>query len=85
MENEPSTPIADYPLTPVIAKTIKISVMELVLNSHVTVVVSFYDENGSIVKNETVTIQGAEYTAWGVDDTYLTNIVMQKLGLSPPA
>jgi len=85
MQNEVSTPIADYPLTPVVATTIKISVMELVLNSYVTVIVNFFAADGSLVKNETVKIEGAEYTAWGVNDAYLTNLVFQKLGLSSPA
>jgi hypothetical protein len=28
-----------------------------------------------------VKIEGSEYAAWGVNDQYLTNLVMQKLGL----
>jgi hypothetical protein len=85
MDSPDTIVIADYPLTPVIATSIKISILELVLNSHVTVTVSFFDANGSILKNETVKIEGAEYTAWGVNDTYLTGLVLQKLGLSLPA
>ena len=85
MQNEPSTPIADYTLTPVVATTIKISVMELILHSSVTIIVSFFAANGSQVKNEIVKVEGAEYTAWGLNDTYLTDLVFQKLGLSAPA
>jgi len=85
MDSPDTIIIADYPLAPVIATSIKISILELVLNSHVTVAVSFYDATGSILKNETIKIEGAEYTAWGVNDTYLTSLILQKLGLSLPA
>ena len=84
MDSPDTIIIADYPLTPVVATSIKISISELVLNSHVTVDVQFFDANGSILKNETVKIEGEEYTAWGVNDTYLTKLVLQKLGLRLP-
>ena len=84
MDSPDTIIIADYPLTPVVATSIKISISELVLNSHVTVDVQFFDANGSILKNETVKIEGEEYTAWGVNDTYLTQLVLQKLGLRLP-
>jgi hypothetical protein len=84
MENTDTIIISDFPLLPVIATSIKISILELVLNSHVTVAVSFFDATGSILKNETLKIEGAEYTAWGVNDTYLTGLILQKLGLSLP-
>ena len=84
MDSPDTIIIADYPLTPVVATSIKISISELVFNSHVTVDVQFFDANGSILKNETVKIEGEEYTAWGVNDTYLTQLVLQKLGLRLP-
>ncbi len=56
-------------------------VMELVLNSHVMLRVSFLNANGNQVKNEMVKIEGSEYAAWGVNDQYLMDMVMQKLGL----
>ena len=81
MNNEISIDIANFPLDPVIATSIRISVMELALNSHVTLHVSFLNANGNTVKNEMVRIEGSEYAAWGINDQYLTDLVMQKLGL----
>ena len=81
MNNEVSVDISNFPLEPVIATSIRFSVMELVLNSHVTLHVSFLNANGNTVKNEMVKIEGSEYAAWGINDQYLTNLVMQKLGL----
>lgn len=82
MDNQISVNITDFTLEPVIATTIKFSVMELVLNSYVTIQVSFYNANGNPVKHEYVKIEGAEYAAWGTDDAYLTDLVLQKLGLT---
>jgi hypothetical protein len=81
MNNEISVDISNYPLDPVIATSIHISVMELALNSHVMLHVSFLNADGNTVKNEMVKIEGSEYAAWGINDQYLTDLVMQKLGL----
>jgi hypothetical protein len=81
MNNEVSVDITNFPLDPVIATSIRISVMELVLNSHVMLRVSFFNANGNLVKNELVKIEGSEYAAWGTNDQYLMDMVMQKLGL----
>jgi hypothetical protein len=81
MNNEVSVSISNFPLEPVIATSIRFSVMELVLNSHVTLHVSFLNANGNPVKNEMVKIEGSEYAAWGINDQYLTDLVLQKLGL----
>jgi len=82
MDNQISVNITDVALEPVIATTIKFSVLKLVLNSYVTIQVTFYNANDSPVKHEYVKIEGAEYAAWGTDDTYLTDLVLQKLGLT---
>ena len=82
MNNSVSVDIANFALDPVIATSVRISVMELVLKSHVILHVSFLNADGNAVKNETIRIEGSEYTAWGTDDDYLTALVMQKLGLS---
>ena len=82
MDNQIIINITDVTLEPVIATTIQYSVMELALNSYVTIRVTFFNANGNPVKHETVKIEGEEYSAWGVDDSYLTNLVLQKLGLT---
>ena len=82
MNNDISVNIENFPLEPVIATTVRISVMELILKSHVMLRVSFLNADGNTVKNETVKIEGSEYAAWGTDDDYLTELVMQKLALT---
>jgi hypothetical protein len=82
MNNEVSVNIANFALEPVIATAVRISVMEMVLKSHVMLHVCFLNENGNTVKNEMVKIEGSEYAAWGTNDEYLTELVMQKLGLA---
>ena len=77
-----SVNITDVTLEAPVATTIEINVMELVLNSHVMVVVGFKNSNGNILKNEMVKIEGAEYAAWGSDDDYLINLVLSKLNLT---
>ena len=75
--------ITDFTLDPVIATGIRITVIELVMKSHVVLQVSFVsNDDGNSVKNETVRIDGSEYAAWGTDDDYLINLVMQKFGLT---
>ena len=81
MNNEVSVDISNFPLDPVIATSIRFFVTELVLNSHVMLHVCFLNAEGHLVKNEMVKIEGSEYAAWGTNDQYLTNLVMQKLGL----
>lgn len=82
MNSEVSVNIANFALEPVIATAIRMSVMELVMNSHVVLRVCFLNAEGHLVKNEVVRIEGSEYAAWGTNDEYLTELVMQKLGLA---
>jgi hypothetical protein len=77
-----SVNITDVTLEAPVATTIEINVMELVLNSHVIVAVSFKNSNGNLLKNEMVKIEGEEYAGWGSDDEYLINLVLTKLNLT---
>jgi hypothetical protein len=82
MNNEIIVNITNFALEPVVANSIRITVMELCLHSHVTLYVSFLNANGNPVKNEVVKVEGSDYAAWGTNDEYLTQLVMQRLGLS---
>ncbi len=82
MNNEVLVNIANFALEPVVANSIRISVMELCLHSHVTLCVSFLNANGNSVKNEMVKVEGSDYAAWGTNDEYLTQLVLQRLGLT---
>lgn len=82
MNSEFSVNITNFTLDPVIATAIRITVIELVMKSHVVLLVSFLKDDGTSVKNETVRIDGSDYSAWGTDDDYLINLVMEKFGLT---
>lgn len=77
-----SVNIVDVTLEAPVATNIEIDIMEIVLNSHVTAVVRFLNSNGNLLKNEIVKIEGAEYAAWGSDDSYIIDLVISKLNLS---
>ena len=77
--------INDYTLDAPIVSKINIEIMEMVLNSHVTVVVQFLNATGNLLDNKIVKIEGDEYNAWGDDDNYITNLVLTKLGLTKTA
>ena len=76
--------INDLTLTPppVVVTKIEIEVIELVLNSHVTVVARLLNSNGNLIDNRIFKIVGDEYNAWGDDDNYITNLILTKLGAS---
>jgi hypothetical protein len=79
--------IKDYviPQEPLIAKRVNIQVVSMIFNERVTLQVLLYnkpDEFKTVnVEEKFLVIEGEEYTAWGNDDTYLENLVLQKLGL----
>jgi len=70
---------------PKIAKRIQIHVAELSFNKHVLLRVLMFgsEENydSNIVDVKMIRIDGDEYKAWGNDDTYIENIVFEKLGI----
>ena len=77
-----SVNIVDHALPAPVATKIELSVSELVLNSYVIIVVSYFNSNGNLIHNEYVKIEGEEYNNWGLDDQYLVNLVLTKLGLT---
>jgi len=70
---------------PKIVKAIDLYIVNLNLNQNVSVKVNYYDSldiaNTNPFDTAYITIEGPEYEAWGSDDTYLENLVLQKLGL----
>ena len=60
----------------------EINVVSLNLNISVSVIVNCYDENSSFLFSQTLLIEGDEYLGWGSDDSYLINLISQKLGFS---
>jgi hypothetical protein len=74
--------VNDFALEAPVVTKIEMEVMEMVLNSHVTMVVHYLNAAGNLLDNKFVKIEGDEYNAWGDDDNYITNLVLTKLGLT---
>lgn len=60
----------------------EINVISLNLNVSVSVIVNCYDDTMSFLFSKTFLIEGEEYLGWGNDDSYLINLISQKLGFS---
>lgn len=45
--------------------------------------VKILDANGSLLSIDYIKIEGAEYDNWGNNDTYIVNLILSKLGLTP--
>ena len=52
------------------------------LNQSAKFPVKLLDSNGSLVNIEFVTIEGDDYTNWSSDDSYITTLVLNKLGIT---
>jgi hypothetical protein len=63
--------------------SIDIRIVNLILFKSVTLAVGLYSANGYVCDNRTFEISGDEYLAWNNDDSYLINLVMTKLGVTP--
>lgn len=60
--------------------SVSIRVIDYQLNSSVTVQVYINDILNNVIDIQTIKIEGEEYDNWGSDDSYLENLVLQKLG-----
>lgn len=67
-------------ITVMIINNVDIQIINLDLMKYVDVMVIFKHDN-TFLKSQTVRIEGEEYYAWGNNDEYLINIVLQKCGL----
>ena len=65
-----------------VCKSVEMRVFHFIIGSQIEVNCSLKDENGNVFKIENITISGDEYNNWGIDDSYLINLVLSKLGLS---
>lgn len=74
--------VNDFTLEAPVVTKIDMEVMELVLDSHVIMVVHYLNAAGNLLDNKFVKIEGDEYNAWGDDDNYIINLVLTKLGLT---
>jgi len=77
--------VNDFTLDAPVVSKIEMEVVEMVLDSHVTMIVHYLNANGNSLDNKIVKIEGEEYNAWGDDDNYIINLVLTKLGLTKTA
>ncbi len=73
--------ISNFALEPVIATSIMITTMDYPESSLLLLKVVFLNADRHPVKDETVIIEGSEYAAWGNNDEYIIQLVMNKFGL----
>jgi hypothetical protein len=63
-----------------VINNIEIRILNISLNNFVDLSVTM-KQDGNYVDSKYMRIDGQEYQAWGNDDDYLENLVLQKLGL----
>lgn len=68
--------------TTTIVKSIEIESVELKIGDSAKVFVRLLNENGGLVSNEIVRLEGTDYSNWGTDDQYLVDFVLTTLGLT---
>lgn len=72
-------PIQPYSPDPAIQ--MKLSVINIVLNSSATIGVRFFNSSGASIYYTEVLCEGEDYSNWGNDDEYLINFVCTQLGV----
>lgn len=68
--------------TTTVVKSIEIESAEVKLGQSAKVFVRLLDENGGLVGNEIVRVEGTDYENWGSDDQYLVDYILTTLGLT---
>ena len=74
----------EYPLYPNIKRTLtickfKYQILELKLKESIRIAVYLFTENDILVEATQYLITGNEYNVWGSDDTYIVNLIKQKI------
>lgn len=64
-----------------IINNVEMRVINLSLGKYVDVN-AILKQDSNFVSSQNFRIQGEEYDNWGNDDTYLENLILQKLGLT---
>lgn len=64
-----------------VINNVEMRIINLSLGKYVDVNAVLKQDN-NFVSSQNFRIQGEEYENWGSDDTYLENLILQKLGLT---
>jgi len=79
--NANATNINPYDLTEV-KTVVSFAIRRVTVNlfQNASLEVHLFDATGNIVKINFIELTSAEYSSWGADDNYITNLVCTKLG-----
>jgi len=69
-------------VTTLTATQVEIGEGSIQLNLQARFPVKLLDDNGNMVHFEFVTIEGDDYASWTNDDSYVTNLILNKLGIT---
>ena len=61
---------------------VDVSITDLKLDESVTVNVLLVGEDGDLIESKNFILEGSDYSAWSSDDSYITNYVLEKLGMT---
>ena len=64
------------------AKKVYIAVLSIKLGESCEVLGRLITDDNEILKQEVFTLEGEAYSNWGSDDTYITNYVCEKMGIT---
>ena len=78
-------PVGIFPDTATVLKLTGAQVRKFGDGGSVIVGWHLQNKSGATLKSGGVEISGAEYTAWGTDDTYLLDLVASKVGVTVAA
>lgn len=67
-----------YTVTQVATK-LTVRCLSLDLYKSATFVVGFLEENGTLIKNEILRVEGEDYAKWGTDDSYIYTLIKERL------
>ena len=63
--------------------SLQITIINIDFGNSATFNAVLFDINGALIVCNQVTLSGADYTAWGNDDAYVTNYILNLYGLTP--
>ena len=75
-------PVQMFPYSANILKVPAVQVRQLGEGGQAIASWQLFTEDNNQVQSGGVEISGAEYSAWGDDDSYILNLVVSKLGLT---
>jgi len=64
------------------AKFLTINVHNLILNKSCDVNYVLFDADNKFITSNTIVLDGADYDGWGLDDNYIQEWVLAKIGLT---